>query len=113
MTAESTVLERRTDTGQRRTRHGKLRLMTLDALDKRTAAAQRAKQLVGAIEKELRCGDDDEEPLSVKQQQFAMHAAFLGAMIENFAARWLLGEKIDLLAYSQLINTQRRVLEEL
>jgi hypothetical protein len=66
--------------------------------------------LIGAIKADLGSGDDD---LTVSQQQLIQHAAILGAMCEDIATRWLLGEKIDQAAYALLINSQRRVLASL
>jgi hypothetical protein len=87
--------------------NGKVQLLTLESLDGRTLAARRAHQLVDAIEEDM--GGD----LTVSQKQMATHAAILGAMIEDMAANWLLGKKIDHAVYSTLINTQRRLLEAL
>lgn len=85
--------------------NGKLRgLMTIDDLDGRTLAARRAKDLIAAIEEDM--GGD----LTVSQRQLVQHAAMLGAMVEDLATRWLLGEKIDQANYALLINAQRRVL---
>ncbi len=87
---------------------GKLKMVALDNLDGRTLAAKRAKQLINDIQKDMDSGD-----LTAKQQQFAQRAAFLGAMLENIEASWLLGKKVDLVTYSTLANAQRRILEEL
>jgi hypothetical protein len=85
--------------------NGKLRgLMTIDDLDGRTLAARRAKDLIAAIE------DDMGGDITVSQRQLIQHAAILGAMVEDLATRWLLGEKIDQANYALLINAQRRVL---
>jgi hypothetical protein len=85
----------------------KLRMMTISDIDGRTLASRRARQLVDAIAQDL--GGD----LTMSQQQMATHAAILGAMIEDQAAKWLTGEKIDQSNYALLINAQRRVLATL
>jgi hypothetical protein len=85
----------------------KVPLRSLDQLDQRTRAAMRAHALIDAI------ADDLGGNLTVTQRQLAQHAALLGAMIEDSAARWLKGETIDQANYAFLINAQRRVLAAL
>jgi hypothetical protein len=89
----------------------KAQLRTIADLDQRTLAYRRARDLIDSIKSDLGIADDDE--LTTNQRQLIQHAALLGAMCEDLAARWLTGEKIDQAAYSQLINTQRRILEAL
>jgi hypothetical protein len=89
---------------------GKLQLLTIGNLDGRTLAARRAKELISAIAEDIGCDTDE---LTTSQRQLIQHAAILGAMIEDYATRWLLGEKIDQVNYAMLINAQRRILAAL
>lgn len=85
---------------------GKLRLLTLDSLDRRTAASRRARELIEAIEADLGGGDH----LSQGQRQLVQRAAVLGTFIESCEAKWLGGTAVDLADYLAAINSQRRVL---
>jgi len=84
----------------------KLRLLTLDPLDHRTAAANRCRDLIAAIELDL--GGRDR--LSTGERQIIQRAAITGAVLEDIEARWLAGEPIDPALYA-LGNAQRRLLE--
>lgn len=88
---------------------GKSRLLTLDSLDGRTAAAKLARGLIGAIESDLGGAD----ALSAGERQLVQRAAILGAVAEDSEARWMAGEPIDSAAYLATINAQRRVLATL
>ena len=88
---------------------GKVRLLTLDDLDRRTAAARRARDLVADIEGDL--GGRDH--LSAAERQLVQRAAVLGAIIESEEVRWLSGEKIAVELHLSAINAQRRVLADL
>lgn len=97
------------DTGcaaERRPTGGKMRLLTLAALDGRTTAAKRARDLIGAMEQDLGGGD----LLSEGQKQLVQRAAVLGTFIESCEATWLAGDETDLGEYLAAINAQRRVL---
>jgi hypothetical protein len=85
---------------------GKVRLLTLDALDGRTASARRARDLIEAIESDLGGGDR----LSEGTRQLVQRAAVLGAFIESCEAQWLGGNAVELSDYLAAINVQRRVL---
>jgi hypothetical protein len=89
--------------------HGKVRLLTLDRLDRRTAAAQRAVQLVDAIGNDL--GGSDR--LSEGTRMLVQRAAVLNTFIESCEVRWLAGESIELGDYLAAINCQRRCLESI
>ena len=92
---------------RRRTRQGKFRLITLDQLDARTAAAQSARQLIATLSTDL--GND----LTVGQQQLVARAALLGAITSDFETRWVAGEPIQLSDYLSACNVQRRILATL
>jgi hypothetical protein len=96
-------VESQQDTGR------KLGLLTLDALDGRTAGARRARALVEAIEADL--GGSDR--LSEGARQLVQHAAILGAVIEDCEARWLGGGSVDMADYLAAIGGQRRLLTTL
>jgi hypothetical protein len=88
---------------------GKLRLMTLSAIDGRTRSMQRVRSLMAAIEADL--GGSDH--LTLGQRQLCQRAAVLGALIEDLEARWAAGEVIGVGDYLAAINAQRRVLATL
>jgi hypothetical protein len=94
---------------QMRTRQGKARLVTLDGLDARTAAAKAARHLVDSLSSDL--GGDDQ--LSAGQRQLVHRAALTGAIVSDYEARWVAGEPIALNEYLAAVNVQRRVLATL
>lgn len=86
---------------------GKVRLLTLSDLDRRTSAARRAHELIEAVTGDL----GGESRLSTGQQQIVQRAALLGVMAEDAESRWLLGEAIDPLILATIANAQRRLFE--
>jgi hypothetical protein len=92
-----------------RTRAGKVRLLTLDALDQRCAATQAARQLIGSLTISL--GGD--EALSAGEQQLIERAALLTAVIRDYEIRWLSREPVPMSDYLAAVNTLRRVLVSL
>jgi hypothetical protein len=90
-----------------RTRRGKVRLITLDALDARTAAAHSVRELIATLSKDL--GGD----LSAGEQQLVQRAAMIGAIVADCEARWATGQQVELAEYFMAVNTQRRVLATL
>lgn len=98
-----------TDLGQPQSRNAyrRARLLTLADLDRRTAAARRAMELVSGLESDLGGGDR----LTVAERQLVQRAAVLGAIIEHHEARWLDGQVINVNEHLASINAQRRVLE--
>jgi hypothetical protein len=80
-----------------KTRKGKIRLLTLDALDARTAAAQAARK----------------DQLTAGEHQLVVRAAMTGAIVADFEARWVAGQQVPLCDYLQAVNVQRRVLATL
>jgi hypothetical protein len=89
--------------------HGKVKLLTLDRLDRRTAAAQRAVQLVDAVSNDL--GGSDR--LSEGTRMLVQRAAVLNTFIESCEVKWLAGQPIELGDYLAAINCQRRCLESI
>jgi len=87
--------------------NGKHRLLTLDAIDRRTAAYKRTRELIDAIEADLGGADQ----ISAAARQLVQHAAVHGALLEDQAARWLDGEPIDAATFATLSNAQRRLFE--
>jgi hypothetical protein len=85
---------------------GKLKLVTLDALDGRTFAVKRAKRLVAEISADL--GGDDQ--LTAGARELVQHAAILGSMIESAETEWLSGKPVDVPNLLSAINAQRRTL---
>lgn len=88
---------------------GKVRLKTLDDLDRRTRAAQAVFELRDRLVDDL--GGRDR--LSIMQTELINNAACLGAMLKDSAASYLQGELIDLTEYMALTNAQRRLLADL
>jgi hypothetical protein len=87
-----------------RTGRSKLRLHTLDDLDCRTLAAQRARDLVKGFVRDL-----GKHP-STARSQLAQRGALLACICEHFETQWVLGEPVDLSLYGYLAGVQRRVL---
>jgi hypothetical protein len=92
-----------------RTRQGKARLLALDHLDQRTAAAQAARRLIATLTTDM----GGEDRLSEGERQLVQRAALLGAIVADFEARWVAGQSVDLGEYLQAVNVQRRVLATL
>jgi hypothetical protein len=89
-----------------RTRYGKVRLRSLDELDGRTAAAQRAASLVAGLEADL----GGKDSLSVGMHELVKRVALVGALCEDAEVCWLEGKPIDVGHYALLANAQRRLL---
>ena len=64
---------------------GKVRLLTLDALDQRTLAAKRAQSQIAALEHQL----GGAAQLSPAKQMLVRYAAFVDLFIENTAAQYI------------------------
>src|SRR5262249_25577735 len=85
----------------------KTKLSTLAELDHRTAAARRGRGGISALESDL----GGRESISAARQALIENAAVLGAVIEEMGAAWLSGQPVDLVLYSTLSNTRKRLLE--
>ena len=92
-----------------KTRKGKIRLLTLDSLDARTAAYASASKLIETLSVDM--GGMDQ--LSEGEKQLITRAAMIGAIATDFEARWVAGQKVELSDYLQAVNAQRRVLATL
>jgi hypothetical protein len=86
---------------------GKVRLLTLSDLDRRTSAARRARDLISSINEDL----GGEDRLATGERQIAQRAALLGTLAEDIEARWLRGEPIDPAMLCTISNAQRRLFE--
>ncbi len=86
---------------------GKIRLLTLDALDGRTLAARRAREVVQSIESDLGGADH----LTEAERQIVRRAAVLAVVCESAEAHWLSGGEIDLGTHNATANTLRRLFE--
>jgi hypothetical protein len=82
----------------------KNRLLTLEGLDRRTAAYRETKQLIEEISGDLGGADH----LSAAERQMVQHGAVLGAYATDLEAQYLRGRRIDLTALCTILNTQRR-----
>jgi hypothetical protein len=90
-----------------RTRHGQVRLRSLESLDGRTAAARIARDTVRALSRDL--GDD----LTTSQRLLAEHAALAAVMLQDLEAAWLSGKAINLSEFATLVNALSRTLVRL
>ena len=82
----------------------KSRLLTLSALDQRTAAYRVTTQLIAEITTDL----GGEESLSAAERQMVQHGAVLGAYAADLETKYLQGKHIDLTTLCTILNTQRR-----
>src|SRR5690348_15104272 len=86
---------------------GRTRFITLADLDGRSRAARNARDIAAAMTADL----GGEQALTEAQRQLIRRAATLGALIEDFEARFLAGAELeDLPKYLSAITTQRHVL---
>lgn len=106
MPADTTEIEHESDLGRPRTRAGKVRLRSLSDLDRRTAAARRANDLVAGLESDLGGADS----VSVAQRELIKRVALAGALAEDIEVRWLQGDPIAVDDYTKVANVQRRLL---
>ena len=109
LAADTTTTRREFLPKQARTRAGKARLLTLNDLDARTAAAREAHRLVDR----LVADHGGEDAVSVGERQLAVRAALVGAIASDLEARWLAGQHIELGEYLTAVKTQTRVLATL
>jgi hypothetical protein len=102
MTADAATIEagRPPETGGK----GKTRLLTLEDLDGRTRAAQHVKETRAEV-----CSDlGGEDRLSALERAAVDHVSLLDAMIKDVAARWLMGESIEVASIATLVNAFNR-----
>jgi hypothetical protein len=83
---------------------GRVRLLTLKDLDRRTRAYQRVKETRAEVIADL--GGEDQ--LSTFERIAADNVAMLDAMLKDVSARWLQGEAIDVADIATLQNTFNR-----
>jgi hypothetical protein len=86
---------------------GRVRLMTLESLDRRTGAYKLTRAIIEQITSDL--GGSDR--ISAGEGQLVQRAAVLGAMAADIEARWIAGSPIDPLCLATIANAQRRLLE--
>lgn len=87
----------------------KVRLRSLNDLDQRTVAAQKARALVEGLEADLGGADR----LSVAKRTLVTRAAVTAAIVESMETAALSGGDIDVAAYVALTNNLRRFLTTL
>jgi glutathione S-transferase len=90
-----------------RTRQFKERLLTLNTLDRRSAAYGEAKQLIADLTADL--GGDP----TAAERQLIQRAAICGVIAGDFETRWIAGDAIPLADYLATCNVQRRELMSL
>jgi hypothetical protein len=87
----------------------KVQLLTLGALDGRTAAAKNVRALIADIEDDL--GGPDR--LSAAEREITQRAALASAVLQDLEAHWLTGRPLDIASYTTLANSQARLLKML
>lgn len=85
----------------------KARLLTLDGMDRRTAAYQGVRKSIGAIEADL----GGAAHLSYAERSLVQRCAILAAMLADQETAYLTGAPIDPTSYATLVNALRRTLE--
>ncbi|RWB77489.1 MAG: hypothetical protein EOQ50_05375 [Mesorhizobium sp.] len=88
---------------------GKVRLKTLNDLDRRTTAARVVFELRDSLAADL----GGKPNLSVMKLELIDNVACLGAMLKDAAASYIAGEPIDINEFMALTNAQRRLLADL
>jgi hypothetical protein len=90
---------------------GKVRLLTRQSLDGRTKARRDFDSIHHRILNDISGGDTSR--VSTIQHYYAEAVAMLGLYLDDFNARRMLGQQIDLLALCQTITTMVRVASRL
>jgi hypothetical protein len=83
------------------------RLLTIKGLGYRSPAYRETKQLVAEIEADL----GGAEHLSAMERQMIQHGAVLGAIAQDMEAKYLLGQRVDLIVLTRVLNAQRRAFD--
>jgi hypothetical protein len=86
---------------------GKVRLLSLHDIDRRTAAYRRTVDLIEAMESDLGGADQ----LSTGARQIVQRIGLMCALSESLEAAWLSGKEIDAVVYCTIANAQKRLLE--
>ena len=95
--------------GEGKTRAGKVRLLTLDDLDKRTAAAKLAFDFRDKLLSE-RGGAGN---IGLLRRAMIDSVAILTAAIRHAEVQWLKGEPVDMTELATLLNARRREAEKI
>lgn len=104
MQADTTEKQRATGKGAKRTRAGKMRLPSLDDLDKRTAAYRDATGLIERVIGE-RGGSDQ---VDVVRAASAETWAVLTTQLRALQVEWLNGQNVDWSEFTTIANARRR-----
>ena len=83
------------------------RLLTLESIDRRTAAYRETAQLIAEIQSDL----GGAENISAAEKQMIQHASVLGAIANDMETKYLLGRPIDLVVLCRVLNAQRRAFD--
>jgi hypothetical protein len=102
--AETTEKRQASVKGAKQTRAGKMRLPSLDDLDKRTAAYREATDLRDKLASE-RGGADN---LDVRTLASIESWAVASTIIKGLEVSWLQGLPVDFAEYSAMLNARRR-----
>ena len=84
----------------------RVKLSSLNDLDRRTGAYKRVAALIAEIESDL----GGSENLSTATRQIIQRAAVAGALAEDLESKWLAGIPTDPAVHALLANSQRRLL---
>jgi hypothetical protein len=85
----------------------KNRLLTLDGIDRRTAAYRDTKRLIADVEADL----GGAENVSAMERQMVQHGAVLGAIAADMETKFLQGRRINLVELCTVLNAQRRAFD--
>jgi hypothetical protein len=80
------------------------KLLTFRDIDCRRVPVRNVRRHAALLARDM--GDD----LSIAQQELVRRAAILSALLENSEARMLIGERVSVSEYVELLNAQRRIL---
>src|SRR5262249_30488312 len=83
------------------------RLLTLESIDRRTAAYRETAQLIAEIQSDL----GGAENISAAEKQMIQHASVLGAIASDMEVKYLKGRAIDLVVLCRVLNAQRRAFD--
>lgn len=105
MTIEAIEIDAESRADASTKRNGKARLLSLNDLDGRTAAAQFVRDTCASIISDI-AGEESE--LSTLERTAVENVALTAAMIRDAGVRWLKGEPMDPATIATLTNTFNR-----
>lgn len=104
MAEDATETQRENGNGLKRTRQGKVRLPSLNDVDKRTAAFHAIVDLRDRLIAE-RGGEDS---MDIRARESCESWAIVTTILKGIEVAWLSGLPVDFAEYSSLLNARRR-----